>query len=283
MSCQARHTAMLEVHAISKKGNQVSEDRRLQKMAFPFIQVAPRPSKPRKTGLTIVADRGMGMHRVEDLLESSGEYIDYVKVAIGAFRLQTEVFLKRKINALQKAGIRVFFAGDACEAAFMQGVSKDLYKKVKQLGAEAVEVSNAQISISVQDKCELIKMAAAQGLQVVAEAGQKGHEDWTHSQAYVFAQVDAYFKAGAWKVLVQGEGVSEGVAEFKGDLILNLVARFDAQNFIFQAKDGASQLWYINTLGNQANLDIDDHQVIDVELMRRGIRKRGLFGLVGSL
>jgi hypothetical protein len=150
MSFQARHMAMPEVHAISKKGNQVSEDRRLQKMAFPFIQVAPRPSKPRKSGLTIVADRGMGMHRVEDLLESSGEYIDYVKVAIGAFRLQSEAFLKRKINALQKAGIRVFFAGDACETAFMQGVSKDLYKKVKQLGAEAVEVSNAQISVSLQ-------------------------------------------------------------------------------------------------------------------------------------
>jgi phosphosulfolactate synthase (CoM biosynthesis protein A) len=95
--------------------------------------------------------------------------------------------------------------------------------------------------------------------------------------------VDAYKKAGAWKVLVQGEGVSEGVAEFKGDFVLNLVSRFDAQDFIFQAKDGTTQTWYVGTLGNQANLDIDDHQVIDVELMRRGIRKRGLYGLVGSL
>ena len=80
-----------------------------------------------------------------------------------------------------------------------------------------------------------------------------------------------------------GEGISEGVTEFKGDFILNLVGRFDAQDFIFQAKDGASQAWYLNALGNQANLDIDDHQVIDVELMRRGIRKRGVFGLIGSL
>ena len=142
----------------------MNEDRKLQKMAFPFIQVAPRPSKPRKSGLTIVADRGMGMNRVEDLLESSGEFIDYVKVAIGAFRLQSEKFLRRKIGALQNAGTKVFFAGDATEAAFMQGVSKDFYKKVKQLGAEAVEVSNAQISMSLQDKCELIKMASAQGL-----------------------------------------------------------------------------------------------------------------------
>jgi phosphosulfolactate synthase (CoM biosynthesis protein A) len=39
----------------------------------------------------------------------------------------------------------------------------------------------------------------------------------------------------------------------------------------------------LNALGNQANLDIDDHQVLDVELIRRGIRKRGMFGLIGSL
>jgi len=30
------------------------------------------------------------------------------------------------------------------------------------------------------------------------------------------------------------------------------------------------------------NLDIDDHQVLDLELMRRGLRKRGIFGLVGG-
>ena len=71
----------------------MSEDRKLQKMAFPFIQVAPRPSKPRESGLTIVADRGIGMHRVEDLIETTGEYIDYFKVAIGAYRLQPESFL----------------------------------------------------------------------------------------------------------------------------------------------------------------------------------------------
>jgi len=261
----------------------VSDDPKLHKMAFPFIQVAPRPSKPREAGLTVVADRGMGMHRLDDLLETAGEYVDYFKVAIGAYRLQSEAFLKRKVSALHKAGTKVFFAGDVSEAAIMQGVIKDFYKTVKKLGAEAVEVSNAQISISLRDKCELIKMASAQGLKVVAEAGQKGHEDWTGSQAYVFEQVRAYQKAGAWKILVQGEGISEGVESMKEQLLLNLVAQFDVQDFIFQAKSGEAQVWYLNAFGNSVNLDVDDHQVIDLELMRRGIRKRGVFGLAGSL
>ncbi len=34
----------------------------LEEMAFPFIAVAPRSTKPRESGLTIVADRGYGVN-----------------------------------------------------------------------------------------------------------------------------------------------------------------------------------------------------------------------------
>lgn len=261
----------------------MARDPGLEKMAFSFVRIAPRASMPRESGLTVVADRGMGSGRLADLIESAGEHIDYFKLGIGAYRLQTERLIRRKVGLLREAGIRTFFAGDVTEAAFQQGVSRQFYREAKRLGADAVEVSSAQVVMSLRDKCRLIRMAAGEGLKVVAEAGQKGHEDWTSSQSYVLAQIEAYQKAGAWKVLVQGEGISEGVEAMKETLILNLVARFDLGDFIFQAKDGATQAWYINTFGNDVNLDIDDHQVIDVELMRRGIRKRGVFGLLGAL
>jgi phosphosulfolactate synthase len=261
----------------------MARDPGLEQMAFSFVRVAPRSTKPRQNGLTVIADRGMGSGRLADLIESAGEHIDFWKLGIGAYRLQSERLLKRKVGLLRDAGIRVFLAGDVTEAAFQQGVSRRLYREVKRLGADAVEVSSAQVVMSLRDKCQLIRMATGEGLKVVAEAGQKGQEDWTLSQSYVFTQVEAYQKAGAWKVLVQGEGISEGVEAMKETLILNLVARFDAGDFIFQAKDGATQAWYINAFGNEVNLDVDDHQVIDVELMRRGIRKRGVFGLLGAL
>ena len=194
----------------------MEQDPGLKKMAFSFVRVAPRPGKPREAGLTVVADRGIAMHRVADLIEAGAEFIDFVKIGIGAYRLQTEDLLKRKIVALRAAQIRVFLAGDVTEAAFQQGVSSQFYAAVKEYGAEAVEVSSAQVAMSLRDKCELIRMASAAGLKVVAEAGQKGIEDWTSSQSYVFAQVDAYKKAGAWKVLVQGEGVRGEGAGVRG-------------------------------------------------------------------
>ncbi len=53
-------------------------------MAFSFVRVASRPGKPREAGLTIVADCGMAMNRVADLIEAAGEFIDFVKIGIGA-------------------------------------------------------------------------------------------------------------------------------------------------------------------------------------------------------
>ena len=87
----------------------MAQDSSLQSKAFSFIKVAPRPSKPRDQGLTIVADRGLGMNRIDDIAEASGDYIDYFKIAIGAWRLQSEAFLKKKIAALNKAKINTFF------------------------------------------------------------------------------------------------------------------------------------------------------------------------------
>lgn len=258
-------------------------DALLTDKAFPFIRVAPRSGKPRTTGLTILADRGLGAHRQADLLETARDYIDVAKIGIGAWRLLGEAILRRKIEAYHAANIKVFLAGDATEAAFIQGVSSQFYEAAQGLGVDAVEVSSAQVTMSLDDKCALIGRAKESGLNVVAEAGQKGQEDWTRSAAYVHRQIEAYRAAGAWKVLVQAEGISEGVNSFKTDFILAIAAKFDIADLIFQAKDADSQLWYVSTFGNAVNLDVDDHQVLDLELLRRGIRKRGVFGLLGAV
>ena len=118
----------------------MASDPLLQDKAFSFVRVAPRPVKPRPYGLTIIADRGWGMNRVGDVLEMAGEYIDWVKLGIGAYRLQSEEFLRRKIEAFKNHDVKIFFAGDVTEAAMQQGVSEAFYADVKRLGADAVEV-----------------------------------------------------------------------------------------------------------------------------------------------
>lgn len=267
-------TSSIPAHAMSSG---------LENKAFPFIRVAPRPPKPRHAGLTIMADRGMGSHRLSDLLETAADYIDIAKMAIGGWRLLSEDTLRGKIDRYRAAGIKVFLAGDASEAAFVQGQSQRFFEAASALGADAVEVSSAQAIMSLADKCALIRMACDAGLTVIAEAGQKAQGDWTKCLAYVLRQIEAYREAGAWKVLIQAEGISEDVDHFKGEFILGIAARYDVEDLIFQAKDADAQLWYVSSFGNVVNLDVDDHQVLDLELLRRGIRKRGVFGLLGAI
>ena len=178
--------------------------------------------------------------------------------------------------------MRTFMAGDATEAAVLQGVAAELYAEARRLGFDAVEVSSAQVALGLDDKCRLVELARAAGLSVVAEAGRKGAPQWTASPAQVCREIEALRNAGAWKVLVQGEGIVEGVDEPRHELLLDIAARFPLRDLIFQAKDGATQEWFVGTFGNGVNLDVDDHQVLDLELMRRGLRKRGIFGLVGG-
>ncbi len=167
--------------------------------------------------------------------------------------------------------------------AFIQGVSAKYFRALKVLGADAVEISSAQVSMSSRDKCELVRMASGEGLLAIPEAGQKDNEEWTRSQSHVVQQIEAFQKAGAWKILFQDEGVSRDFKNLKSEFILNIVSKFDVQDFLFQLKNTDSQAWFVGTFGNEVNLDVDYHQVLEVELMRRGIRKRGLFGLLGSL
>lgn len=87
----------------------------------------------------------------------------------------------------------MFFAGDVLDTGFLQGVSEQVYRTVKDLGAEPVEVSSAQVLMSLRDKCELIRIAGATGLKGIAELGQKGNESWTDNPGYVIAQAKAHF------------------------------------------------------------------------------------------
>ncbi len=248
--------------------------------ALDCVRIAGRAQKPRTQGLTIAADRGLGLNAIDDLLQTSGPHIDIVKFAMGVTRLMPISVVQARIARYQRASIPVFFAGEISELAAIQGVATSYFKQIKALGAWATEVSNAQIAISTSDKINLIQSARDEGLEVIAECGRKGGVEWAESTALVTKEVDACLKAGAYRVLIQAEGLNEGVTEVNTRLIQDLVAQFGVDSLIFQAKTSTLISWFISAFGPHINLDVDADQVLDLEAQRRGIRKRGVFGLV---
>lgn len=230
--------------------------------------------------MTVVADRGLGSNGLEDLLELAADYIDIAKFAMGVSRLMNENVVRDRIDAYTRRGIPVFFAGEISELAMMQGVAEKYFAAVRELGAWGVEVSNAQVAMGIAQKVGFIRSARSAGLEVVAECGRKGGVEWAGSTKLVAAEVAACLEAGAWRVLVQAEGLNEDVEQSNDRLIQDLVGEFGLEKLIFQAKEKGLISWYLQSFGARVNLDVDSDQVLDLESQRRGLRKRGVFGLM---
>src|ERR1700731_1694406 len=88
--------------------------------AFDFIAPPPARSltKPRKSGLTMMIDQGLGMAAQRDLMETAGDYVDFAKFKTGQARLYREAHLVRKIQQYLSAGVKPFIGGQFHEYVF---------------------------------------------------------------------------------------------------------------------------------------------------------------------
>jgi phosphosulfolactate synthase len=257
-------------------------DPRLSRRALSAVELPARAEKPRSRGLTITADRGLGSHAQADLIEVCADFIDVVKFATGFARLLPPELVRAKIAGYAAAGLPVFLAGEVFELAVMRGRADAYFGQVRDLGAWGVEVSNAQVAMDPAAKVALIGRARKAGLEVVAECGRKGGVGWADSGALVLAEVAACLDAGAWRVLIQAEGLNEDVPAPNEKLISDLIARFGTERLVFQAKESDLLTWFLTRFGTGVSLDVDTDQVLDLELRRRGLRKRGVFALMAG-
>ena len=255
----------------------------LEDKAFGFIKIPPRSTKPRERGITVVADKGLGLNQLEDLFKLAGDYIDWIKIGISAPRIYSRQHLVDHIKICHKFDVSVFFAGDVTEMAVMQGVIDKYFKEALDLGADGVEISTAQVYMDLAEKGFLVEKAAKTGLKVFGEVGKKGLGGWSVPPNYINKEIQALKDAGAYKIVIQGEGVVEDVEEINEKPLFEIAAKHDINDFIFQAKDNRAHTRLIQNFGLEVNMDIESNQVVIVELCRRGIRKRGLFGLVSSV
>lgn len=260
----------------------MSFDDGLADRAFSAVALPRRPAKPRDTGITLVADKGLGPHAVDDLLELSADSIDWVKIASSSARLHRPEALAAKTARYRAAGVQVLLAGDFLELAAVQGVSDEVYAQAAELGFTAVEVASSQTVISWRDSAALVRRAAAHGLLVFGEVGRKGGGP-RPGAAQLAAQADALLEAGAARIVLQGEGLLEDVPELATDVLVDVAARVDLERTVVQAKQTRAQVWLIETFGPHVSLDVDVDSVVTLELLRRGARHRGLLGTVATV
>jgi phosphosulfolactate synthase len=226
----------------------------------------------RDGGLTHVLDKGLGPRAWEDVLETSGAYIDIVKLGWGTAYVTAG--LERKLQVLREKPVVI--GGTFFEVVYAKGQLDDYKRWLRELGINHVEISDGTVEIPRERKLELIE-DFARDFTVLSEVGSKDSEvvfapyEWVE---WIKEERDA----GAWKVITEArEGGTAGIFRPSGEMRTGLVDEIahsiDFNDLVWEAPTKESQAWFIKHFGPDVNLgNIPPDEVIPLETLRLGLR-----------
>jgi len=228
--------------------------------------------EPRSGGLTHVIDKGLGPRAWEDVLETSGVYIDVVKLGWGTAYVTPN--LRRKLEVLREKPVVI--GGTFFEVVYLKDKVEEYKGWLRDLGLTHVEISDGTVEIPRERKLELIA-DFARDFTVLSEVGSKdssvefSSDEWT---TWLREELDA----GAWKVITEArEGGSSGIftsdGEMRTDLVEDIGGAVELSDVIFEAPTKSAQAWFVKRFGPTVNLgNIPPDEVIPLETLRLGLR-----------
>ncbi|MFO8087492.1 MAG: phosphosulfolactate synthase [Bacteroidales bacterium] len=243
-------------------------------MNFDLPFVPERPSKPRKEGIAMVMDKGLSLREAEDLIDSSGHLIDYVKLGFGTSAITPK--LKEKIKLYQDHNIEPYLGGTLFEAFVVRDI-RDQYKKVlEQFGLKALEISDGSIVLDHDEKLSWIEEFAKDFI-VLSEVGSKQEGIIIAPNKWI-TMMDTELKAGSRLVIAEArESGTVGIYRPNGNahvaLVNKIISSIPAEQIMWEAPHKAQQAWFIQELGANVNLgNIAPNEMIALETLRLGLR-----------
>lgn len=239
---------------------------------LPFLP--DRTQKPRKAGLTMVMDKGISIRQAEDMMETSADFIDYVKLGFGTSVISKNT--KEKIKLYQKNNIKVYLGGTLFEAFVIRNKFDDYLKFITSFGLDSAEVSDGSINIDHEKKCEFIA-TLSKNFTVLSEVGSKEEGVIIHPARWI-KMMQAELDAGASQVIAEArESGNVGIFHKNGSahtlLINRIVNKIKLENIIWETPQKPQQVYFLKLFGsnvNVGNIGVDD--VIPLETLRLGLR-----------
>ena len=243
-------------------------------MNFNLKDIPERSLKPRELGITMVIDKGSSLQECKNLIESSSDYIDFVK-----FGWTTSNFsknLKEKIELFKKANINVYLGGTLFEAFAIRDQFEDYIDILKEYNLKYAEVSDGSISIPHKKKCEYIEKLAKYVI-VFSEIGSKDEKKIIPPYKWI-KQMKAELNAGSWKVIGEAResgsvGLFRSSGEVRQGLVEEILTEIPTEKILWEAPQKVQQVWFVKLLGQNVNLgNISGNEVISLETIRVGLR-----------
>ncbi len=254
--------------------------------AFDFLRLNDRPDKPRDRGITEI--RGpyydpMGPRELRDILETMGRWVDIYKFSGGSFALMPEDAVTELIEVCHEHDVEVSTGGfvEHVLAAENEKV-EDYVAGAADLGFDIVEISSGFLAIDVDDLVALTELVQDHGLKAKPEinvqfgAGGASAVEELEQEAAIdptsaIEEAHRHLDAGAYKIMVESEGITERVRDWRTDVAFEIANEVGIENCVFEAADPQVFEWYIKNFGPNVNLFIDNSQIVECECIRSGL------------
>lgn len=242
------------------------------KHLFPYIP--DRPVKPRKTGLTMVMDKGLSIREAEDFMSVGSEYTDLVKLGFGTSLLTPG--LEKKIRVYKNAGCIPYFGGTLFEAYVVRNMFREYIDLLDRYEINMVEVSDGSFDIEHERKLDYIARLASRGT-VISEVGSK-KKDVVYSPVEWASMMKSELEAGSEKVIAEArESGTIGIYNDDGSVNMPVIKAIsenvNLENVIWEAPIKTQQVWFIKHFGANVNLgNISPNEIIPLESLRCGLR-----------
>jgi phosphosulfolactate synthase len=250
-----------------------------------------RAMRPRKIGLTMVIDTGLGMSETADLLEAASSHIDIWKLSFGTSVFIPRDVLEKKLRLIEQHGVDTMPGGTLFEAAIVQQHCHVYMQRAAELGFTAVEISDGTIALPAFRRKRSIQCALDAGLMPFTEVGKKDPKAQpTASQLADEALQDLEW--GACSVIIEGResGKSVGIYDGEGNPdeagIETIVERMGSavDRLIWEAPLKAQQAALIVRFGLNVGLgNIEPRGVLALEALRVGLRFETLQPIADAL
>ncbi|RRJ32479.1 phosphosulfolactate synthase [Halocatena pleomorpha] len=266
--------------------------------AFDFLRVNDRPDKPRENGITEI--RGpyydpMGPRELRDILETMGHYVDIYKFSGGSFALMPEDAVTELIETCHEFDVEVSTGGFIEHVLVADNAHvEDYVAEAGELGFDIVEISSGFLAIDVDDVVALTELVVDHGLKAKPEinvqfgAGGASSEEelleeTQQDPALAIEEGKRHLDAGAYKLMVEAEGITENVTDWRTDVAYQIATELGLENCVFEAPGPEMFEWYIKNFGPNVNMFIDNSQIVECECLRSGLwGKKSTWGRVTS-
>lgn len=237
-----------------------------------------RIDKPRTTGITMIMDKGIGLYAFKDLLQTSSDYIDFIKLGFGTAGITPPPILKEKIALAKEYNIPIYPGGTFFEVAKTQNCLDSYFENLLTFQFEWLEISDGSILLPLKQRKDAILRAQQYGLKVITEIGKKSKNTPTSPTTFI-SIYEQDLTHGSSYVIAEGREHGENLSVFDsdGNLDINYIEEITksigSSYIIWEATQKHQQVQLMKSIGEEVNLgNIPPYEIISVEALRRGLR-----------